>query len=107
MSMLLVTVMDHLRELSVEAGVLKDVAEVRLIGPQWTREQAIASSDGLLMWHIGRLTAADIATMGRAKIIQRAGVGFDNVDLAAARAASRCVTFPTTAPRTLPITRCR
>ncbi len=84
--MLTVTVLDHLREVSVEEDVLRDVARVRLLGPDWTREEAMRASDGLLLWHIGQLNAGDIGTMERARIIQRAGVGFDNVDLAAARA---------------------
>lgn len=81
-----VTVFDHLEESSVEAEVLADVATVRIIGQNWSREEALASSDGILMWHVDRLQANEIQALGRAQIIQRVGVGFDNVDLAAARA---------------------
>lgn len=87
--MLRVTVLDHLEETSVEQDILRGIADVRpLADSGWSRDEAIASSDALMMWHIDRLTAGDIDRIGRARIIQRVGVGFDNVDLAAARARS-------------------
>lgn len=85
-SVLTVTVFDHLRETSVEDEVLAGVANVRILGQGWSRAEALASSDAILMWHIDRLQAAEIEALGAARIIQRVGVGFDNVDLAAARA---------------------
>lgn len=84
--MLRVTVFDHLQETSVEDEVLAGVATVRILGDEWSRAEALASSDAILMWHIDRLAAGEIGALGATKIIQRVGVGFDNVDLAAARA---------------------
>lgn len=83
--MFTVSVFDHLQEASVETSVLGDIARVRLVGPDWPRDEALAASDGLLMWHIDRLSSDDIRALARARIIQRVGVGFDNVDLAIAR----------------------
>lgn len=89
--MFTVTVFDHLEESSVETEVLADVACVRILGQDWSRPEALAASDGILMWHIDRLPADEIRALDRARIIQRIGVGFDNVDLAAARARNIAV----------------
>jgi lactate dehydrogenase-like 2-hydroxyacid dehydrogenase len=82
---LIVTVFDHLQESSVESEVLAGVADVHILGQDWSRADALRSSDGILMWHIDRLPADEIGALGATRIIQRVGVGFDNVDLVAAR----------------------
>ena len=84
-----VTVLDHLQECSVETEVLREVARVRVVGePGVTRDDALRNSDAIMLWHIERLTADDVKQLDRARLIQRVGVGFDNVDLVAARARS-------------------
>ncbi|MBX3154699.1 MAG: C-terminal binding protein [Deltaproteobacteria bacterium] len=45
----------------------------------------IEDADAILAWHDLRWTAPVLATLRRCKVIVRVGVGFDNVDLAAAR----------------------
>lgn len=48
---------------------------------------ALAQADGLVVWHEMRVDAAFIERLERCRIIVRAGVGFDHIDLDAAGAA--------------------
>ena len=49
------------------------------------------SCDGILVWHRMQITADVVARMRRCRHIVRVGVGFDNVDTAACRAAGIAV----------------
>jgi phosphoglycerate dehydrogenase-like enzyme len=49
--------------------------------------EAFANCDALLVWHETQVDADLISRMRRCRIIVRAGVGFDNIDIAAAAAA--------------------
>ncbi|MGL4555406.1 MAG: C-terminal binding protein [Gemmataceae bacterium] len=86
MSLPLVVVTDHLAEAGVEKPVLDGIAEIRLLQ---TGDEAVVRAKGsdaevLLVFHDIRLTAATLDGMPRCKAVIRCGVGFDNVDLAAA-----------------------
>jgi phosphoglycerate dehydrogenase-like enzyme len=73
--------------------------ERRTAGPQvkWTicreifanriPDASLADADGLVVWHEVPIDAAFIARLPRCRIIVRAGVGFDHLDLAAAGSA--------------------
>ena len=50
-------------------------------------QAALAESDALLVWHVVPIDAALIARLPRCRVIVRAGVGYDHIDLAAAGAA--------------------
>jgi lactate dehydrogenase-like 2-hydroxyacid dehydrogenase len=49
-------------------------------------DNRVSEADAILAWHDLHWDAALLATMPRCKVIVRVGVGFDNVDLDAARA---------------------
>ena len=49
--------------------------------------QALAESDALLVWHLLPIDAPLIARLARCRVIVRAGVGYDHIDLEAAGAA--------------------
>src|SRR6476646_10142507 len=82
----LVVVTDHLAEAGVEKPVLDGLAEIRLF--QTGDETVVATldrdADVLLVYHDIRLTAPTLDALHRCKAVIRCGVGFDNVDLAAA-----------------------
>lgn len=69
-----------------EEEVLSDVADVSCL--QQTDEMGlrgkIEDADGLLAFHMIGLTSDSINRLTRCKVIVRCGVGFDNVDIAAA-----------------------
>jgi lactate dehydrogenase-like 2-hydroxyacid dehydrogenase len=50
-------------------------------------EEAYAGCEALLVWHEAQVNAALVARLKRCRIIVRAGVGFDNIDVDAAAAA--------------------
>ncbi len=50
-------------------------------------DEALARSDALLVWHAVPIDAALIARLPKCRVIVRAGVGYDHIDLAAAGAA--------------------
>ncbi len=82
----LVVVTDHLAEIGVERDILDAVAEVRLLQTDDERDvaRAAAAADALLVFHTIELGEATVAALARCRGIVRAGVGYDNVDLAAA-----------------------
>jgi phosphoglycerate dehydrogenase-like enzyme len=45
---------------------------------------ALARADGLVVWHVMRIDATFIAKIPNCRVIVRAGVGFDQIDLEAA-----------------------
>ncbi len=71
----------------VESAALGDLATATALGAHDEREllPRCADADALLVWHDIRLTRPTIEALRRCKAIVRIGVGFDNVDLAAAR----------------------
>lgn len=71
----------------VEQAAMGDVGEVIALGAHGESEllPRIADAAGLLVWHDTRLSAATIEALRNCRVIVRVGVGFDNVDLEAAR----------------------
>ena len=49
--------------------------------------QSLAECDGVVVWHEMKIDAAFVSALRRCRIIVRAGVGFDSIDLAACAAA--------------------
>src|SRR5437763_460253 len=84
----LVVVTDHLAEAGVERAVLDPVADVRLLQTDDEADVARggADADALLVFHTIKLTERAISALARCRGIVRCGVGYDNVDLAAAGA---------------------
>jgi phosphoglycerate dehydrogenase-like enzyme len=82
----LVVVTDHLAEAGVERAVLDPVADVRLL--QTNDENVVArqgaDADVLLVFHNILLTGKTLESLPRCRAVIRCGVGYDNVDLAAA-----------------------
>jgi phosphoglycerate dehydrogenase-like enzyme len=82
-----VVVADFLEEAGVEASILQDVAHLVLAQ---ARDEAgllphLAGADALLLFHeITMLTEDTFARAPRCKCVVRAGVGYNNIDLAAA-----------------------
>jgi len=74
-------------ESSAERAVIGDAAEVRRYlcssGADFTDE--ICGARALIVWHNTPITAAGIARLQNCRAIIRNGVGFDSVDIAAAR----------------------
>ncbi len=73
---------------SVERSVIGDSAEVRryLCESDDDFTDEIRGADALIVWHNAPIRAAGIARLRRCRAIIRNGVGFDSVDVAAARA---------------------
>ncbi len=71
----------------VEQAALADTADVAVLGAHHEDELLphLPRADGLLVWHDIRLSARAIHAATQCRIITRIGVGFDNVDRAAAR----------------------
>lgn len=82
----LVVVTDYLNEDSAEAGVFGP--DVRLTLLQALHESEVVSraadADALMVYHDMRISAASLERLPRCKAVVRCGVGFDNIDLAAA-----------------------
>lgn len=84
-----VVVTDYLQPPAwVEERELAGVATVECLQARRTAELAgrIEDADGILLFHEVSLPAELIRRLERCRVIVRGGVGFDNVDLAAARA---------------------
>jgi phosphoglycerate dehydrogenase-like enzyme len=81
-----VVVTDSLAEAGDEVKVLEDIADIRLLQTNDEADVArqAADADVLLVYHTIKLTERSIATLERCRGIIRCGVGYDNVDLAAA-----------------------
>ncbi len=74
-------------ESTVERAVIGEVAEVRryLCSSDADFSGEICGADVLIVWHNTPITAAGIAKLRNCRAIIRNGVGFDSVDIAAAR----------------------
>src|SRR5260370_8588822 len=82
----LVVVTDYLSEAGHETRILGDLADIKLL--QTNDERVVlrdaSRADVLLVYHDIKLTEQSIAKLDRCRGIIRCGVGFDNVDIAAA-----------------------
>jgi C-terminal binding protein len=84
---LTVVAADFLEDPSIEAPILQDIARIVLARARDENELApfAPEADAFLLFHdISRVGEATFARAPRCKVIVRAGVGFNNVDLAAA-----------------------
>jgi phosphoglycerate dehydrogenase-like enzyme len=83
----------HGEDDTLEREVLGDVANLTLLrlDSEADLSDYAGRADGLILWHHIQLTAASIALLTKTRIIVRNGVGFDNVDIAAARRAGIAV----------------
>lgn len=83
----------HGEDDGLEQSVLGDAAKVSLLllNTESDLEAYAGRADGIILWHHIALTAASISKLGRTRIIVRNGVGFDNVDVAAAARAGIAV----------------
>jgi len=82
-----VVITDFLRDASVEIPVLGDVADVVVAAASRESDLAphLAEAEALIVFHdIARMTDATFAAAPRCRVIVRAGVGYNNVDLVAA-----------------------
>ncbi len=72
---------------TVEREIIGDEAEVlnRLCADDTDFDDAILASQALIVWHNTPVTRAGIARLQDCRVIIRNGVGFDSVDVAAAR----------------------
>src|SRR5690242_86096 len=83
-----VIVTDFIREpLEFEKRVLGGIADVIALEAQSEADLVgrIEEADALMMYHFFTLSARSIERLTRCKLIVRCGVGYDNVDIAAAR----------------------
>ncbi len=84
-----VVIADFLRDASIEGPVLDGVADVVVADAHDEAGLAglVGDADALILFHdIARMTAATFAAAPRCRAVVRAGVGYNNVDLAAAGA---------------------
>lgn len=72
---------------TIERHIIGDAAEVRrfLCETDADLTEEICASDALIVWHNMPLTAQGISRLKQCRAIIRNGVGFDSVDVAAAR----------------------
>lgn len=80
-----VYVTDFITMPDIEQAELHDLAEVTVVQEEDDRRfpPALLDADALLVWH-ARVTVRTIEQLRRCRAIVRYGVGFDNVDIAAA-----------------------
>ena len=73
--------------LDFERDVLKDIADVHALDAMQESElvDRIEDADAIMVYHYFRFTRASIERLNQCKIIVRPGVGFDGIDIAAAR----------------------
>jgi C-terminal binding protein len=81
-----VIVTDALAEVGPERKILDDIADVTLLQTNDEADVARQATDAdvLLVYHTIKLTERTIATLHKCRGIVRCGVGYDNVDIAAA-----------------------
>ena len=82
-----VLIADFLEDASIERQVLEGVADLVVARARDEADLAphLAGADAILLFHdISRMTDATFAAAGKCKVIVRAGVGYNNVDLPAA-----------------------
>jgi C-terminal binding protein len=83
-----VVITDFISEpLDIEREILGDLAEVTALSARQESEldERIEDADVVVLYHELSLTRATIERLGKCRLIIRGGVGFDNVDGAAAR----------------------
>ncbi len=83
-----VVVTDLIRDpLDEERAVLGDVAQVVALNATCENDLVgrIEDADAIMLYHFFNLTARTIDRLEKCKLIVRCGVGYDNVDHAAAR----------------------
>ena len=86
-----VVVTDFLNEpLDPESQILHDIADVHAAGAESESDLigTVEDADALMLYHNIGLSSATIDRLQNCKLIVRCGVGYDNVDLDAARAKS-------------------
>lgn len=74
-------------ELAPEHEILSEVADVVALdaGPEQELHGRIENADAIMVYHRTRITQATIDRLEQCRVIVRCGVGYDNVDGAAAR----------------------
>jgi phosphoglycerate dehydrogenase-like enzyme len=79
----------HGEEDSIEREILQDCADVRLVRLHSEEEFMPYSSqaDAIILWHHVQFTSVLLGKLARTRLIVRNGVGYDNVDVAAAGAS--------------------
>jgi D-3-phosphoglycerate dehydrogenase/C-terminal binding protein len=72
----------------LEDDILAGLANVRCLEglPREAWQEAVEQADGLIVYHKTKLTEEIIARLTRCRVIVRGGVGYDNIDVAAAAA---------------------
>jgi D-3-phosphoglycerate dehydrogenase/C-terminal binding protein len=75
-------------DLAIERHVLGDLAVVEACGAKAEQDLVgrVDGADALMVYHLIEVSAATIDRLAHCKLIVRCGVGYDNVDLAAATA---------------------
>lgn len=84
-----VVVADFLTEWTVEEPILAPIARVTLAGASHERDLAplLPTADALILYHdVASITDSSFSLAPRCRVIVRAGVGYNNVDLHAAEA---------------------
>src|SRR5438132_14256126 len=81
-----VLVADKLENVGIDimrqAGLEVEIATDTLKGP--ALQQALKNADGVIVRAATKITAADLEQPGKLRVIVRAGVGVDTIDVAAA-----------------------
>ncbi len=77
----------------LEREILEDIAQVTTLrlSSEQDLEPHASRADAIILWHHIALTSASISHLRKTRIIVRNGVGFDNVDVAAAAQAGIAV----------------
>jgi D-3-phosphoglycerate dehydrogenase/C-terminal binding protein len=72
----------------IESAILRDLATVECLDCHTPEEldRSVAEADALIVYHESLITARTIDGLTRCRVIVRGGVGYDNIDLAAASA---------------------
>ncbi|MHB0958054.1 MAG: C-terminal binding protein [Pirellulaceae bacterium] len=74
-------------DLAPEHEVLDELADVEALraGHETEVQERVADADGVIVYHLIRLTKMTISRLTRCQVIVRGGVGYDNIDHAFAR----------------------
>ncbi len=81
-----VIIADFLEDASVEGPILADLADLEIAGAHHEADLAgrLGRADAIVLFHdIPRMSDATFAAADRLRVVVRAGVGYNNVDLAA------------------------
>jgi phosphoglycerate dehydrogenase-like enzyme len=83
----------HGEDDSIECEVLQDCANVQFLKLYSEEEfgSYSKSADAIILWHHLQLTTAILTKLTKTRLIVRNGVGYDNIDVAAAAAAGIAV----------------